>query len=164
MLVVAGSRSDQCPSGALNRTSGPALLAGGHRFGRQTGPHRQTLICVWAVGGGVAGSRSDQCPSGALNRTSGPALLDGGARCAPPSADAPGNLAIIATLLSFVGADSISARAISRCHQIPRANTVRPYAPLPIGTVGRGLDPSGAKINSMRVELKAPLEGSCHRR
>ena len=53
MLVVAGSRSDQCPSGALNRTSGPALLAGGHRFGRQTGPHRQTLICVWAVGGGV---------------------------------------------------------------------------------------------------------------
>ena len=71
--------------------------------------------------------------------------------------DAPGNLAIIATLLSFVGADSISARAISRCHQIPRANTVRPYAPLPIGTVGRGLDPSGAKINSMRVELKAPL-------
>ena len=96
------------------------------------GPHRQTLICVWAVGGGVL--------------------------------DAPGNLAIIATLLSFVGADSISARAISRCHQIPRANTVRPYAPLPIGTVGRGLDPSGAKINSMRVELKAPLEGSCHRR
>ena len=75
----------------------------------------------------------------------------------PPNADAPGNLAIIATLLSFVGADSISARAISRCHQIPRANTVRPYAPLPIGTVGRGLDPSGAKINSMRVELKAPL-------
>ena len=40
MLVVAGSRSDQCPSGALNRTSGPALLAGGHRFGRQAGPHR----------------------------------------------------------------------------------------------------------------------------
>ena len=32
---VAGSRSDQCPSGALNRTSGPALLDGGHRFGRQ---------------------------------------------------------------------------------------------------------------------------------
>ena len=49
------------------------------------------------VGGGVAGSRSDHCPSGVLNRTSGPALLDGGARCAPPSADASGNLAIIAT-------------------------------------------------------------------
>ena len=32
---VAGSRSDQSPSGALNRTSGPALLDGGHRFGRQ---------------------------------------------------------------------------------------------------------------------------------
>ena len=28
---VAGSRSDQCPSGALNRTSGPALLDGGAR-------------------------------------------------------------------------------------------------------------------------------------
>ena len=32
---VAGSRSDQSPSGALIRTSGPALLDGGHRFGRQ---------------------------------------------------------------------------------------------------------------------------------
>ena len=48
------------------------------------------------VGGGVAGSRSDQCPSGALNRTSVPALLDGGARCAPPSADAPGNFRRVA--------------------------------------------------------------------
>ena len=28
---VAGSRSDQCPTGALNRTSGPALLDGGAR-------------------------------------------------------------------------------------------------------------------------------------
>ena len=28
---VAGSRSDQCPSGALNRTSGPALRDGGAR-------------------------------------------------------------------------------------------------------------------------------------
>ena len=38
---VAGSRSDQFPSGALNRTSGPALLDGGHRFGRQTPTPRQ---------------------------------------------------------------------------------------------------------------------------
>ena len=36
---IAGSRSDQCPSGALNRTSGPALLAGGHRFARQVLPY-----------------------------------------------------------------------------------------------------------------------------
>ena len=32
-----------------------------------------------------------------------------------------------AKFLIGVGADSISARAILRCHQIPRANTVRPY-------------------------------------
>ena len=40
---VAGSRSDQCPGGALNRTSGPALLDGGHHFGRQAPTPRATL-------------------------------------------------------------------------------------------------------------------------
>ena len=84
MLVVAGSRSDQCPSGALNRTSGPALLAVGHRFGRQTGLHR--------VGSNLRVGRRGGFYIRPLvftetqNRTSGPALLDGGARCAPPSA------------------------------------------------------------------------------
>ena len=36
---IAGSCNDQCPGGALNRTSGPALLAGGHRFARQVLPY-----------------------------------------------------------------------------------------------------------------------------
>ena len=107
MLVVAGSRSDQCPSGALNRTSGPALLAGGHRFGRQTGPHRQTLICVWAVGGGVP--------------------------------DAPGNLAIIATFrANRRGGFYIRPGSFGGDVGFLRANTVRPYALLSIGAVGKG--------------------------
>ena len=41
----------------------------------------------------------------------------------------PGQPCVTTTLLSFVGADSISARAILRCHQIPRANSVRPWNP-----------------------------------
>ena len=85
------------PSGAKSRRKlrcrgaqcAPVQLTDSAKF------HGRTLFAPTAhirsdVGGGVAGSRSDQCPSGALNRTSGPALLDGGARCAPPSADAPG--------------------------------------------------------------------------
>ena len=34
-----------------------------------------------------------------------------------------------------------SARGVLRYRQTPRANTVRPYVPLPIGPVGRGLTP-----------------------
>ena len=47
---VAGSRSDQCPGGALNRTSGPALLAGGHRFGRQA-PTPCATLCYCKIYG-----------------------------------------------------------------------------------------------------------------
>ena len=93
------------PSGAKSRRKlrcrgaqcAPVQLTDSAKF------HGRTLFAPTAhirsdVGGGVAGSRSDQCPSGALNRTSGPALLDGGARCAPPSADAPCNLALLQNL------------------------------------------------------------------
>ena len=38
---VAGSRSDQCPSGALNRTSGPALLDGGARCAPPSARYRK---------------------------------------------------------------------------------------------------------------------------
>ena len=37
--------------------------------------------------------------------------------------------------------EQCSPARISRCRSTPRANTVRPYVPLPIGPVGRGLTP-----------------------
>ena len=41
-----------------------------------------------------------------------------------------------------------SPAKILRRRPTPRANTVRPYTPLPIGPVGRGLDPSKAPYNN----------------
>ena len=61
-----------------------------------------------------------------------------------------------------------SPARIPRRRQTPRANTVRPYTPLPIGPVGRGLDPSFAILLLLKVargvEDAAPYErphGGC---
>ena len=48
---------------------------------------------------------------------------------------------------------SLLVRTISRRRPTLRANTVRPYAPLPIGPVGRGLDPSKASCNNYNFNL-----------
>ena len=44
MLAIAGLRSNHCPGVAVNRTSGPALLAGRHRFACQTDPLNVPLL------------------------------------------------------------------------------------------------------------------------
>ena len=47
------------------------------------------------------------------------------------------------------------ARTISRRRPTPRANTVRPYALLPIGPVGRGLTPPGRRAITATLLLIA---------
>ena len=105
-------------------------------------PFTQGRLCAWFVGGGVAGSRSDQCPTGALNRTSVPALLDGGARCAPPSADAPCNHALLQNLWFIVGTnhkrgmplksqEQSCAKSYSHpCENCPKAGDIAPVTNL----------------------------------
>ena len=48
-----------------------------------------------------------------------------------------------------------SARGVLRYRQTPRANTVRPYVPLPIGPVGRGLTPPGCRAITATLLLIA---------
>ena len=55
---IAGSCNDQCPGGALNRTSGPALLAGGHRFARQVLPYGCKMKIVPNLYVGTVGADS----------------------------------------------------------------------------------------------------------
>ena len=78
---VAGSRSDQCPSGALNRTSGPALLAGGHRFGRQAPTPRQLRVPCGRIWNPPLRQQKDLAPEGSKRV----AIEDGSpSRGAPP--------------------------------------------------------------------------------